>query len=101
MQCFWRFTTPAFRTARAGGRVYVQFMPHNEGDVMLENIADQQDAEAVNEAMVQAMARRRQQLPEKRRVVAAPRVERRQVCGYCFQHGDHRTPAQCLRALER
>ncbi|MDQ3348726.1 MAG: hypothetical protein M3545_12240 [Acidobacteriota bacterium] len=68
---------------------------------MLENIADQPDGEAVNEAMVQAMARRRQQLPEKRRVVAAPRVERRQVCGYCFQHGDHRTPAQCLRALER
>lgn len=68
----------------------------------MEDINSQQEADAVNDGMVQAMDRRRRARPERRRAVAAtPRIERRKVCTYCFQPGDHLTAASCRRALER
>jgi hypothetical protein len=65
------------------------------------------DADAINEQMVKQMEERRHQRPERRQLstrqpsTTARDRDRRRVCGYCFQPGDHPTPAQCLRALER
>jgi hypothetical protein len=28
-------------------------------------------------------------------------LDRRRICGYCYQRGDHPTAAHCMRALER
>ena len=67
----------------------------------MSETTSQREADAINDHMVEAMARRRQERPDRRRSPATPRVERRQVCAYCFQRGDHPTPAFCLRALER
>jgi hypothetical protein len=67
----------------------------------MTNTTTHVEADAINDGMVQAMDRRRLARPERRRGLTTPRVERRQICGYCFQPGDHPTPAQCLRALER
>jgi hypothetical protein len=66
-------------------------------------ITSPEEADEINEAMVQAMERRRQAQPERRQAgtTNTPRIERRAICGYCFQPGDHPTPAFCLRALER
>lgn len=60
-------------------------------------------ANAINEQMVRQMELRRQQQPERRQRggASAPTLERRAICSYCFQHGDHPSPVQCLRALER
>ena len=60
-----------------------------------------QEADAINERMVQQIEQRRQQRQERRQRSVAPAVERRVICAYCFQRGDHPTPAHCLRALER
>src|SRR5688572_2489849 len=67
-------------------------------------IATQQEETAINEQMVQQMALRRQALPEQRRASGSSRPvakERRRICAFCCQRGDHPTPAHCLRALER
>jgi hypothetical protein len=60
------------------------------------------DANAINDRMVQQMEERRRERQERRtRPPVSPSVERRRICGYCFQRGDHQTAAQCMRALER
>jgi hypothetical protein len=60
------------------------------------------EADAINDQMVAAMERRRG-LPNRREssTVRQPSAERRRICGYCFQRGDHPTAAHCMRALER
>ncbi len=68
---------------------------------MAEITASERDANAIDEAMARRLTVRRLAQPERSRTVGIPGVERRQVCGYCFQHGEHQTPAACLRALER
>ena len=64
-------------------------------------VTSSREADAINEAMVQAMERRRASRPDRRHSTHTPQIERRTICKYCFQHGDHPTPASCLRALER
>lgn len=62
------------------------------------------EAGAIDERMVREMERRRQAQPERRQGLGSslPRAdERRRICAFCHQTGDHHTPAQCLRALER
>jgi hypothetical protein len=69
---------------------------------MADRDISQAEAEAINEQMVRQMEVRRQQQPERRRRGEVTHgQERRAICSYCFQHGDHRSPAQCLGALER
>jgi hypothetical protein len=61
-----------------------------------------EEEDAINEQMARQIEERRSQRPERRRGRGpAPAVERRRVCSYCFQPGDHPTPRHCLRALER
>ena len=64
------------------------------------------DADAINDQMVRQMELRRRKTPERRRQTSSDAAggerkdkERRVICSFCFQPGDHRTPAQCLRAL--
>ena len=68
------------------------------------NLSDR-EADAINDQMVAAMEQRRQGLPNRRQSSndrqKAPGVERRRICGYCYQRGDHPTAADCMRALER
>jgi hypothetical protein len=68
------------------------------------NLSDR-EADAINEQMVAAMEQRRQGLPNRRQSSddrpRSPVVERRRICGYCYQRGDHPTPTHCMRALER
>jgi hypothetical protein len=59
----------------------------------------QKEASAIDEAMARQLEERRKQRPERRQRTAPVERERRALCQYCFQPGDHRTPAQCLRAL--
>lgn len=62
----------------------------------------QQQADNTNDEMARRMEERRLSRPERRSGVSKPVTpERRLVCAYCFQRGDHPTPAHCLRALER
>jgi hypothetical protein len=69
---------------------------------MDERQPTEQEAESINEQMAASMAARRRAQPERRQAGSAtPRTERRRVCGYCYQPGDHPTPAHCMRALER
>jgi hypothetical protein len=58
--------------------------------------------DAANDQMVQQMDQRRGRRSE-RHVARTARVtiDRRSTCVYCYQPGNHRTPADCLRALER
>jgi hypothetical protein len=63
--------------------------------------ADRRKADAINDAMVAAMNRRRRQHQERRRVAQPAFVERRKICSYCFQPGDHGSPRACLNALQR
>jgi hypothetical protein len=60
-----------------------------------------QEAEAINDQMAAAMERRRAMPNQRTESTAQPREDRRRVCGYCFQRGDHPTAAHCMRALER
>jgi hypothetical protein len=60
-----------------------------------------QEAESVDDRMAAELERRRQQRPDRRRAARSVSSDRRRVCGYCYQSGDHRTVQQCLRALER
>jgi hypothetical protein len=71
---------------------------------MDQRLPTQQEADTINDRMVQQMELRRQARPERRqrvgtRVPAAK--ERRRICAFCFEPGDHPTPVHCLRALER
>lgn len=61
----------------------------------------ERQADDVNDLMVQQMERRRQERHERRTQPRPPTVERRTICSYCFQRGDHPTAAHCMRALER
>lgn len=69
---------------------------------MNEPNVNDRDADAINDQMVAAMERRRG-MPNRRESSTArqPSAERRRICGYCFQRGDHPTAAHCMRALER
>jgi hypothetical protein len=62
---------------------------------------NEQEANAINEQMVRQIEQRRREKQDRRKQTVPPAVERRVVCSYCFQRGDHPTPAHCLRALER
>jgi len=68
---------------------------------MAERLPSEQEANALNEKMVRQMELARQQRPERRQERVATANERRRICSFCFQSGDHPTPAHCLRALER
>jgi hypothetical protein len=63
----------------------------------------EQEAAAIQAEMVKQMERRRMERPERRqRPSAGPLArERRRLCLFCYQPGDHRTAAECLGALER
>jgi hypothetical protein len=63
-----------------------------------------EEAGAINDRMVREMELRRRAQPERRQVRVSslpPAKERRRICAFCHQNGDHQTPTQCLRALER
>ena len=62
-----------------------------------------QEADAINEQMVRQMELRRQTRPERRQRAARAQgaSDRRRICAFCWQPGDHPTPDRCLRALER
>jgi hypothetical protein len=64
------------------------------------NLNDQQ-ADAINDQMAAQIERRRREMPDQRRRAGPRTTERRQICSYCFQRGDHPTAAHCMRALER
>jgi hypothetical protein len=70
---------------------------------MSEPNLNDREADAINDQMVAAMEQRRQGMPNRRETSAsrAPSAERRRICGYCYQRGDHPTAAHCMRALER
>jgi hypothetical protein len=58
------------------------------------------DEDAANEQMVRQMEQRRQARPDRRVSTNQPVInERRRICEYCYQPGDHRTAADCLLAL--
>jgi hypothetical protein len=64
---------------------------------MADSTTSDDEANAINDSMAQQIDRRRNERPERKRVV----VKRRPTCEYCFQRGDHRTANQCLNALNR
>lgn len=69
-----------------------------------ESSLSDHEANAINEQMARAMAERRRSQPERRsprNAAATPKLERRRICGFCYQPGDHPTAAHCMRALER
>jgi len=68
---------------------------------MDERQISEAEAAAINDDMARQMELRRQARPERRRLADPMSVERRKICSYCFQPGDHPTAAHCLRALER
>jgi hypothetical protein len=70
---------------------------------MPELTPNEREADAINDQMVAAMEERRRGMPNRRTASATqkPQVDRRRICGYCYQRGDHPTPAHCMRALER
>jgi hypothetical protein len=68
---------------------------------MAEPNHSEQEADAINDRMAAQIEERRRQLPNQRRQSTAPAVERRRICAYCYQRGDHPTAAHCMRALER
>ena len=61
----------------------------------------QAEADAINDEMVRRMEERRRERPDRRERPVARVPDRRRTCSYCYQPGDHPTPAHCLRALER
>jgi hypothetical protein len=67
----------------------------------MEQPISDQEAANINDRMAEQIERRRRDRPERRQRSERINLERRKICSYCFQPGDHQTPAQCLRALER
>jgi hypothetical protein len=61
----------------------------------------ERDADEVNARMAIEIEQRRLSRPDRRLTSKPFAVERRATCMYCFQRGQHPTPAHCLRALER
>jgi hypothetical protein len=62
------------------------------------------EGDVINEQMIRDMDARRLARPERRqRVESSGSVtnERRRICAFCYQSGDHPTAAHCRRALER
>ena len=59
------------------------------------------EAEAVIDRITAEIAQRRRELPDQRHAPKPPAFDRRTICGYCFQRGDHPTGVHCLRALEQ
>jgi hypothetical protein len=70
---------------------------------MEQHDVTERQATSVNDEMVRQIELRRLAQPERRkRVDGAVRTqERRRICSFCHQPGDHWTAAQCLRSLER
>jgi hypothetical protein len=68
---------------------------------MDERKLDDRSADAINDRMAAQIERRRRERPDQRRSSNPPVIERRAICAYCFQRGDHPTAGHCLRALER
>ena len=68
---------------------------------MDERNLSEQDADAINDQMAAQIERRRRERPNQRQSSIPPAVERRVICSYCYQRGDHPTAAHCMRALER
>jgi hypothetical protein len=58
---------------------------------------------SIDDAMARRIEERRRILPNRRAGdrPGGSRQERRAICSYCYQPGDHATPKQCLAALER
>ena len=54
-----------------------------------------------DDLMVKQMEERRKNLADRRTITTPVKEDRRKTCQFCFQRGDHPTPAHCLRALER
>ena len=69
----------------------------------MDELRTDRNANAINDEMVRRMELRRQEQPERRQRPSAQPVggERRRLCSFCYQPGDHRTANQCLGALER
>jgi hypothetical protein len=68
---------------------------------MAERREEQSEAATADEEMVKQMELRRKARPERRQRTVPRTNDRRQLCSFCYQAGDHPTPAHCLRALER
>ena len=64
----------------------------DEAEVLLDRLAA--------ERMAAQMKQRRRASPNQRQVSQPRAFERRTMCAYCFERGDHATDAQCLTALE-
>jgi hypothetical protein len=71
--------------------------------LMDERIATERQATSVNDEMVRQIELRRQAQPERRKRNSgfSGAQDRRRICAFCHQPGDHWTAAQCLRSLER
>jgi hypothetical protein len=68
---------------------------------MTNSLPNEREAEGINELMVRQMEQRRRERQERRKNPRPAATERRRVCSFCFQEGDHPTAAHCRRALER
>jgi hypothetical protein len=64
------------------------------------NLSDY-EAEAVIDRIAAQIEQRRRELPDQRQASRPPFFDRRTICAYCFQRGDHPTGAHCLSALEQ
>jgi hypothetical protein len=70
------------------------------------NVSDG-DPAAIDDRMAARIEQRRLATPNRRQQAHDRRdptrdaADRRAICEYCFQAGDHPTPAHCMRALER
>lgn len=68
---------------------------------MTNGMPNEREANGINDLMVQQMEQRRRERQERRKALRPQTPERRRVCSFCFQEGDHPTAAHCRRALER
>jgi hypothetical protein len=59
------------------------------------------DADVMDDRLAVRLDRRTVEQPERRQRMRAQDVERRLICGYCFQDGNHPSPTFCRRPLER
>ena len=71
------------------------------GTTRSPHVAEGPGAET-DDPVAAAIERRRSRRPDRRRgTTESGTDEHRLICQYCFQLGDHRSRADCLRALER
>jgi len=66
-----------------------------------DELPTKSEGDAIDDSMAEQMELRRQARPDRRRRTESRTLERRRICDYCFQPGDHRTAADCRRALDR